>query len=66
MEEEHYRPGPASENFFRRVSLPPAPDRRQRQPTPMYPGGGGAPPGPGGSSSGNGPPSHPSSGGGGG
>eukprot|EP00959_Pyramimonas_sp_CCMP1952_P105350 2202244-Pyramimonas_sp.AAC.1 len=37
IEEEHYRSGPASVNFFCRVSLPPAPDRRQRQPTDMLP-----------------------------
>eukprot|EP00959_Pyramimonas_sp_CCMP1952_P226223 4730332-Pyramimonas_sp.AAC.1 len=37
MEDENYPLGPAFENLFRRVTLPPAPGRRQRQPTPLYP-----------------------------
>eukprot|EP00959_Pyramimonas_sp_CCMP1952_P155641 3255567-Pyramimonas_sp.AAC.1 len=37
MEDENYFCGPACESLFRRVSLPPAPDRRQREPAPIHP-----------------------------
>eukprot|EP00959_Pyramimonas_sp_CCMP1952_P051198 1070074-Pyramimonas_sp.AAC.1 len=33
IEEEHYRSGPASANFFCRARLPPSPDKRQRKST---------------------------------